>query len=607
MPRFAPAALADLLPPASGGPFSPPGEVSRPALEDPRTGLMGIVAPATWEGVRPYDHGGQTIRCRRTREQIMSPGHLRTLRRLPITAGHPTGPGGEPAFLHALARWDGEGMPGCPAPPDGYVWVPTGHHLVGWGGDRDFTIERDGCELPGIAGSIFDERARRQIASGLRHTSLGHLSLLDFEAAGKHREPDGARTDFDCEMVLDPEDPRVALAIAEGSVRPDFRSMMGANHWAAAIALGRGLSMAAAEAVGLIDQVDPATEAWLAQHGADPRKVPRLFAMLRKGDIHGTSGTGVVLYGALWQDGPVDLRWCSEQAPPASGHYDSLDDFLAIHVAGHDGNGTELRFLDGRDPPARSAPRLGSLGLDSRRARDEDAAMKHKIKIPAGLAALAPAMPPAVGASIAAADAAGDLELDLPALLALLQSVLGMVVEKAGAATTAEAAGATAALDAKRMKAELDELRPRAEVGGRLLREQEIERAARAGFGGAAFLAAAEAIRAGKAAAEVDALSPELAAAKDAPAVRRAALAAALGDAAPKSQEAVDAVYALEVKRAAEAGRSGRAAGDADPDPGLAPDGRPRQFGGADAGGNKSPAGGNAPQDPPADSRWLAL
>lgn len=61
--------------------------------------------------------------------------------------------------------------------------------------------------------------------------------------------------------------------------------------------------------------------------------MPALFRLVRREDVTGVSGTGHVADGAVWHDGKVTVHW--RTAPSSTGHYDSLDDVLAIH--GHHG------------------------------------------------------------------------------------------------------------------------------------------------------------------------------------------------------------------------------------------------------------------------------
>ena len=69
--------------------------------------------------------------------------------------------------------------------------------------------------------------------------------------------------------------------------------------------------------------------------------------MVRVHDVSRVSGTGTVLEGIQFSTGTVVIHWLT---PPPRGSiaiFDSLDQFLSIHVRPHPENGTEIRFGDG--------------------------------------------------------------------------------------------------------------------------------------------------------------------------------------------------------------------------------------------------------------------
>lgn len=75
---------------------------------------------------------------------------------------------------------------------------------------------------------------------------------------------------------------------------------------------------------------------------------PRLFELVRKVDVTGKSGTGVVAHGAQWPDGTVSLRWGG--ATPSFSNWDNLDLVVAVH--GHGGL-TYVRWMHFPLIPAR--------------------------------------------------------------------------------------------------------------------------------------------------------------------------------------------------------------------------------------------------------------
>ena len=75
----------------------------------------------------------------------------------------------------------------------------------------------------------------------------------------------------------------------------------------------------------------------------------RGFTMQREFDASGVSGTGTVLEGVQFSTGVVVIHWLT---PPPRGSisvFDSLDQFLSIHVRPHPDNHSVLRFDDGEE------------------------------------------------------------------------------------------------------------------------------------------------------------------------------------------------------------------------------------------------------------------
>ena len=73
----------------------------------------------------------------------------------------------------------------------------------------------------------------------------------------------------------------------------------------------------------------------------------RRFTMGREFDVSGVSGTGIVLEGVQFAAGMVVVHWLT---PPPRGSvsvFDSLDQFLSIHVLPHPANRAVIAFEDG--------------------------------------------------------------------------------------------------------------------------------------------------------------------------------------------------------------------------------------------------------------------
>jgi hypothetical protein len=59
----------------------------------------------------------------------------------------------------------------------------------------------------------------------------------------------------------------------------------------------------------------------------------RRFVLLRRYDVNGVSGTGIVAQGMKFSDGSVVIKWLRK--PGAVAIYPSLEEMVAVH--GHDG------------------------------------------------------------------------------------------------------------------------------------------------------------------------------------------------------------------------------------------------------------------------------
>ena len=81
-----------------------------------------------------------------------------------------------------------------------------------------------------------------------------------------------------------------------------------------------------------------------------PKLAPRgisTFTVCRNYDETGVSGDGVVIEGVIMATGHCIIHWL--YPPPRGGIaiFDSLDDFLKVHVLPHPSNKTVITFEDG--------------------------------------------------------------------------------------------------------------------------------------------------------------------------------------------------------------------------------------------------------------------
>ena len=73
----------------------------------------------------------------------------------------------------------------------------------------------------------------------------------------------------------------------------------------------------------------------------------RTFTVCRQSDETGVSGEGVVIEGVLLATGQCIVHWL--YPPPRGGIaiFDSMNDFVTVHINPHPGNKTILTYQDG--------------------------------------------------------------------------------------------------------------------------------------------------------------------------------------------------------------------------------------------------------------------
>ncbi|UQN06776.1 hypothetical protein [Deinococcus sp. QL22] len=70
------------------------------------------------------------------------------------------------------------------------------------------------------------------------------------------------------------------------------------------------------------------------------------FQLVRREDVSGRSGTGVVAEGVIFSDGTAVMRW--NVAPYSLAIYSNMDDLIQVH--GHEGR-TVIQVIDQPIPP----------------------------------------------------------------------------------------------------------------------------------------------------------------------------------------------------------------------------------------------------------------
>ena len=73
----------------------------------------------------------------------------------------------------------------------------------------------------------------------------------------------------------------------------------------------------------------------------------RTFTVARQSDETGVSGTGVVIEGVVLATGQCIVHWL--YPPPRGGIaiFDSMNDFVRVHIQPHPGNKTIITYQDG--------------------------------------------------------------------------------------------------------------------------------------------------------------------------------------------------------------------------------------------------------------------
>ncbi len=91
----------------------------------------------------------------------------------------------------------------------------------------------------------------------------------------------------------------------------------------------------------LLESLKPSPPKKLAPRGI------RTFTVARQLDESGVSGTGVVIEGMLLGTGQCVVHWL--YPPPRGGIaiFDSMNDFIKVHIEPHPANKTILTYQDG--------------------------------------------------------------------------------------------------------------------------------------------------------------------------------------------------------------------------------------------------------------------
>ncbi len=98
------------------------------------------------------------------------------------------------------------------------------------------------------------------------------------------------------------------------------------------------------------------------------KDAPRPFALYRRSDVTGVSGTGIVAEGAAFSDGTAVLRWLSDWPTSVVFHDRGIEAIEAIH--GHGGATQVVWLSDELEPLAEMEAERDRLADAIRRVRD---------------------------------------------------------------------------------------------------------------------------------------------------------------------------------------------------------------------------------------------
>lgn len=202
----------------------------------------------SYTGIRPYYINGQKVLVLRREEQVFSESHLKTLRFVTNTKGHPK-IDYEGTFRNVWLDVRGRGE----VDNLDFVHLPPGDFSVGHTGEEVWKEKVDGVNMPVGLTCIKNADCLKDIVGGLVQTSLGYFGLRlppppseQVEGYGVWESPSGPQK-YHLEQVLDLEDPRLQppYLLEQGIVKSleeaqELRAKVGVNHLAVAIPEGRG-------------------------------------------------------------------------------------------------------------------------------------------------------------------------------------------------------------------------------------------------------------------------------------------------------------------------------------------------------------------------------
>lgn len=230
---------------------------------NPRTGTLDARAGLSWTGIRPYRTASGVVRVLRRPEQVNSPGHTKTLHRLPQPEGHPAGDVniGPTNIADLNCGWTGDDVTietlGGYARPVGNMSVFRVSTIANMVDDATWA---EYCEcFPDVVGTVQHTVGNRpRTGTSLGYNALWYGPHVDSEIVnerddgalvGAWQGPNGPE-EYDIEHIIDPDCEIVQRLKTENGFRPE---MLGANHNAIGLQALGGRGAEQAELMRIVD------------------------------------------------------------------------------------------------------------------------------------------------------------------------------------------------------------------------------------------------------------------------------------------------------------------------------------------------------------------
>jgi hypothetical protein len=288
---------------------------------NPRTGFLESRAGLSWTGVREYRTPTGLVRVLRRPEQVNSPGHLKTLRRLPGCEGHPPNGAdvtpenqGELMVGYTGDSIDVEELGGYPRPV-GNVTVTRLSTLAKM---VDADTWRDYCgRFPSEAAKLIEHDGQpARTGTSLGYNALWYGPYVDSEIVaerddgalvGEWNGPKGPER-YDIEHIVDPNCDIVQRLEREANFDSE---MLGGQHFAVCLAPLGGRGAEQSELMRVVDSHDLPIKGDLARRfNRVAVQVPRVFQQAPRSAAEIRHNVQTRTFDTI---DATDLRWAARQ------------------------------------------------------------------------------------------------------------------------------------------------------------------------------------------------------------------------------------------------------------------------------------------------------